>query len=97
MAQQFDIHASGDYRPCSVSHLFDTFLLFQEGSLDSRKVEMLINCLETGKNIILVRPGEKTASVYWNINCYNSQRFSDLLNIHVEKCAQSTIAQNELC
>lgn len=25
--------------------------LRQEGSLDSRKVEMLINCLETGKDI----------------------------------------------
>lgn len=27
------------------------FPLFQEGGLDSRKVEMLINCLETGKDI----------------------------------------------
>ena len=34
-----------------MSKIKSFFSLFQEGSLDSRKVEMLINCLETGKDI----------------------------------------------
>ena len=31
--------------------IIPAFALFQEGNLDARKVEMLINCLETGKDI----------------------------------------------
>ena len=33
------------------SHCDYQVSLFQEGNLDSKKVEMLISCLETGKDI----------------------------------------------